>query len=59
VKKNHADIPWKKIIGMRNIIIHDYADTDLPTIWDTVQRGLQPLRNSVEDILKQMPHSSR
>ena len=30
-----ADIPWKLISAMRNILIHDYGDVDLVIVWDT------------------------
>ena len=53
MKTKHKEVPWKDIIGMRNIIIHDYSETDLPVIWDTVERGLPPLKNTVEAMLKE------
>ncbi|NDD04114.1 MAG: DUF86 domain-containing protein [Proteobacteria bacterium] len=27
-RKKHSEIPWKKIVGMRNIIVHDYFQID-------------------------------
>jgi len=53
MRATHEEIPWKDIIGMRNIIIHDYSGTDLPTIWDTVEHGLAPLKDTVETMLKE------
>ena len=32
------NLPWKKMVGMRNIMIHEYEDVDLDIVWDTVQR---------------------
>lgn len=52
LKKKHTTIPWKEIIGMRNIIIHEYSMIDLPIIWDTVSKGLPPLKRTVEKILQ-------
>ena len=51
MKAKHAEIPWRKVIGMRNIIIHDYSETDIPTIWVIVERDLPVLRKAIEAML--------
>lgn len=52
LKAQHPEIPWKKIIGMRNIIIHDYSEINLQRVWDTVERDLPALKKTVEAMLK-------
>lgn len=49
----YSSIPWKKIIGMRNIIIHDYSETDIPTIWVIVERDLPALRRTIKTMLEE------
>ncbi len=51
-RSQHPTIPWRKIIGMRNVVIHDYAETDLKTIWLVVERDLPVLRVSIAALLK-------
>ena len=46
-KAAHPEIPWKAIVGMRNVIIHEYSETDLPTIWAAVERDLSVLKKAV------------
>jgi uncharacterized protein with HEPN domain len=53
LKMRHTNIPWKDIVAMRNIIIHDYSKTDLTTVWDTVRYGLPPLRKTVTTMLRE------
>lgn len=39
--------PWRDIRNMGNYIRHQYDAVTLPTIWDTVERDLEPLRSMV------------
>lgn len=54
MRANHKEIPWKDIVGMRNIIIHDYSEIDLQTIWDTVEKGLPPLKRAIQAMLREV-----
>jgi uncharacterized protein with HEPN domain len=31
----HPEIPWRKIVGMRNFIVHGYRNLDFDTVWTT------------------------
>jgi uncharacterized protein with HEPN domain len=48
------DIPWHKIIGMRNILVHGYFAIDLDVVWDAVQRDVPLLKPTVEALLKKL-----
>ncbi len=43
VKHSIPSIPWAKIIGMRNRLIHGYADIDFDILWDTAVLAPGPL----------------
>ena len=53
LRQGHPEIPWRKSIGMRNIVVHDYSETDLPTIWDTIEQGLPPLKQTVAAMMQE------
>jgi len=46
------DIPWMKIIGMRNILAHGYFDIDAEVVWDAVLNDVPELKAKVEYLLK-------
>jgi len=45
------DLPWKKMVSMRNIMIHEYEDIDLGIVWNTVQNDLPPLIVLIEPLI--------
>ena len=49
--KTTPQIPWPKIVGMRNRLIHAYFDLDLDEIWRTVQADLPPLIDQLERVI--------
>ena len=52
------DIPWHKIIGMRNVLVHGYFEIDLDVVWDAVQQDVPLLKPAVEALLKNLEDQS-
>ena len=50
-KKRHPEVDWRAISGLRNVLVHDYFDTDLDAIWKIVQRDLPILERAAKEIL--------
>jgi uncharacterized protein with HEPN domain len=50
-KVTRSDIPWSEMMGMRNLMIHDYDGVDLKIVWDTVQRDLPRLIELIEPLV--------
>ena len=47
-KASSPDIPWKRVAGMRDRLIHDYRNWDLEEIWRTVQERVPELVQALE-----------
>lgn len=47
----HSKLPWGKMTGIRNKIIHEYFNINYAIVWDTVKDDLPVLKKSVEKIL--------
>lgn len=54
VRNIHPDIPWKRIIGLRNIVIHQYANVDLETIWKIIKVNLPEVEPGLREITSGM-----
>jgi uncharacterized protein with HEPN domain len=50
-KKDHPEIPWNEVIGMRHRIVHDYLNVDADIVWQVVIGDLPDLVSGLKDIL--------
>jgi len=51
-RAQNQKVPWEKIFGMRNRLIHDYMGVQLPIVWQTVQGDIPELIQVLEEILE-------
>ncbi|MGH7961399.1 MAG: HepT-like ribonuclease domain-containing protein [Candidatus Binatia bacterium] len=52
LRDQHPEMPWSNIIGMRNILVHDYFGIDVDVVWAVVERDLPDLKLQIETILQ-------
>ena len=51
---SYPDIPWSEIIGMRNILVHDYFGIDIEEIWSTVEKDIPYLKDKMNMIYREI-----
>ncbi len=51
-KSDYSKIPWADIIGMRNILVHEYYRVDVETIWDVAEHKIPALKDWIIGILE-------
>lgn len=50
----YPEIPWKQIIGMRNILSHEYLSIDPDLIFDIISQEIEPLRETLGRVLAEI-----
>lgn len=53
IKKEYGLVDWKKIAGLRDILIHEYSGIDLKIVWDIVENKVPELERTIEIMLKE------
>jgi uncharacterized protein with HEPN domain len=48
----YPKIPWAKIVGMRNRLIHAYDSVDYNILWNAITINIPELLSELEEILK-------
>ena len=47
VKNEHLDLDWKKIAGLRDILVHAYFGIDVEIVWDIVKHKVPDLKQQI------------
>ena len=52
LRSRHPDIPWRRIAGLRDFLIHEYMGVRLAAVWEVTQTDLPVLKEQVRKILE-------
>jgi len=53
IRSKYPGIEWKKIAGLRDILIHEYFGINVEIIWDILQKKLPALEKEIKKILSE------
>jgi uncharacterized protein with HEPN domain len=53
-KEKYNLIPWKRIAGMRDKLIHEYFGVDAERVWEVTQKDMPELKGQIAEILKEI-----
>ena len=53
-QKIYNEIEWRTIIGLRNLLVHQYFGIDEEIVWGIIQKDIPKLQEEVKQILEQI-----
>ena len=53
-RKTHDELPWRMIVGMRNVLTHGYANVSDMKLWKTATEDLVPMSEMVNRYLTEI-----
>lgn len=54
LKEQNQQIPWEKMAGMRNVLIHEYFGINWVTVWKTATQFIPPLKMEIENLINKL-----
>lgn len=54
-RRQHAEIPWRKIVGLRNILAHEYGEIRIDRIWVVVEKDVPELIEKLNRLIPEDP----
>lgn len=58
IRTQAPSIPWRDIIGMRHVLVHQYFGVDLAILWEIVANELPRMKPGIEALLHQLERST-
>lgn len=53
LRDGSPEVPWARMAGMRDVLIHNYMGVDLEIVWGVVAEEIPPLLDKLSALLQE------
>ena len=53
-RTQYKGVPWQRIAGLRDVLIHDYMGVDLEAVWQVTQKNVPQLKKQLKGIMTEL-----
>ena len=50
LKEQNPEVPWRKVIDLRHVLVHGYYQLKFETIWNIIQKDLLPFKEQIKTL---------
>ena len=54
IRSQYPSVPWRKMTGMRDKLIHEYSGVDTEIVWQTIKKDLPKVKPLIKQIKQEM-----
>jgi len=58
LRDQYPTVQWRRMAGLRDVLIHNYMGVDLSAVWEITQRRLPELKKSILTIMQEIEQLS-
>ena len=55
LRQQYSHIPWQRIVGLRNVVIHAYFNVDLNIVWQIIKVNLPTVKADIVKMRDNLP----